>query len=487
MINRFKYTNNNKRYYTLDYFYKQKFNKKVTKISLNGNFSCPNIDKTKKTGGCIYCSKSGSGDFAGDKNKDVVTQFYEQKEKLKNKWPDTLYIGYFQANTNTYAEIDVLKQKYEPILKLDNVVGLSIATRPDAITDECYDYLEELNKRTFLTVELGLQSIHEKTIKLINRGHTLKCFTECVENLRRRNINVVVHIIFGLPYETKVMMLDTIKYLNKLDIQGIKIHMLHIIKDTNLEKMYRVKPFPILTKDEYVDIVCDSIEILRDDIVINRITGDPVKEDLIEPAWLLKKFDVLNSIDKELEKRNTYQGFNKSILNRVLERYDYYVKTNSLVIDATIGNGNDTLILAKKASKGHVFGFDISSQAIENTKKLLEINNISNVTIFKTSHENMLNTLKDYKKKISLITFNLGYLPKHDKNITTKSKSTIKAIIDSYELIHNNGVILITVYPHHDEGKKEHIALNEFIKDKKYKIYHNNDNKEAPYLIELTK
>lgn len=487
MINRFKYTNTNKRYYTLDYFYKQKFNKKVTKISLNGNFSCPNIDNFKKNGGCIYCSKNGSGEFAGDKNKDVVTQFYEQKEKLKNKWPDTLYIGYFQANTNTYAEIDVLKQKYEPILKLDNVVGLSIATRPDAITDECYDYLEELNKRTFLTVELGLQSIHDKTIKLINRGHTLKCFTECVENLRKRNINVVVHIIFGLPYETKEMMIDTIKYLNKLDIQGIKIHMIHIIKDTNLEKMYRVKPFHILTKNEYVNIVCDSIEILREDIVINRITGDPVKEDLIEPTWLLKKFDVLNSIDKELEKRNTYQGFNKSILNRVLEKYDYYVKTNSLVIDATIGNGNDTLILAKKATKGHVFGFDISNQAIENTKKLLELNNISNVTVFKTSHENMLETLKNYKKKISLITFNLGYLPKADKKVTTKKESTIKAITDSYELIHNNGVILITVYPHHYEGKKEHIALNEFIKDKKYKIYHNDDNKEAPYLIELTK
>ena len=166
--NFFPYKEENKRYYKLDYFYKKKFNKKVTKISLNGNFSCPNIDGTVGYGGCIYCSKSGSGDFAGDKNKDLVTQFYEQKNKLSNKWNDTLYIGYFQANTNTYADLSVLKETYESILKLDNVVGLAIATRPDAISEECLDYLEELSKKTFLTVELGLQTIHEETSKFIN-------------------------------------------------------------------------------------------------------------------------------------------------------------------------------------------------------------------------------------------------------------------------------------------------------------------------------
>lgn len=487
MINRFINTNNNKRYYTLDYFYKKKFNKKVTKISLNGNFSCPNIDGTVGYGGCIYCSKSGSGDFAGDKNKDLVTQFYEQKNKLSNKWNDTLYIGYFQANTNTYAKTDILKQKYEPILKLDNVIGLAIATRPDAISEDCLDYLEDLNNRTFLTIELGLQSIHDKTIDLINRHHSLECFSDMVKKLRKRNIDVVVHVIFGLPYETKDMMLETIKYLNKLDIQGIKIHMLHIIKNTKLAKMYKEKPFPILTKEEYVDIVSDSIEILREDIVIHRITGDPKKEDLIKPTWLLKKFDVLNSIDKELARRNTYQGFNKSILNRVKERYDYYIKPNSLVIDATIGNGNDTLFLAQKAKNGHIFGFDISEKAIKNTKELLKNNNIDNVTIYQESHENLLNTLSKYQGKISLITFNLGYLPGGDKTITTKVTSTIKAIKDSYELIHNNGVILITVYPKHDEGNKEHQELIKFIKNKKHQIYHNDTNKEAPYLIELTK
>ena len=308
MQNPFQYTDNNKRYHTLDYFYKNKFGKKVCKISLNAGFTCPNKDGTKGYGGCIYCSKLGSGDFAGNKEKDLITQFNEVKEIMKKKWPDALYIGYFQANTNTYAKTEVLKQKYEPILGLENVIGLNIATRPDAITEDCLDYLEELSTRTYLTVELGLQTIHEKTTKLINRGHDLECFTNMVKELRKRNINVVVHIINGLHYETKEMMLETVEYLNKLDIQEIKIHMLHIIKDTRLANLYNQEKFHILTKEEYIDIVIEQLERLRPEIIINRITGDPVKEDLIEPTWLLKKFCVLNDIDKEMVKRNSYQG-----------------------------------------------------------------------------------------------------------------------------------------------------------------------------------
>lgn len=308
MTNPFIYSDSNKRYHTLDYYYKKKYGKKVCKISLNAGFTCPNKDGTKSTGGCIYCSKLGSGDFAGNINKDLVTQFNEVKEKMKTKWPDALYIGYFQANTNTYAKTSILKEKYETILKLDNVVGLNIATRADSISDDCLDYLESLAKRTNLTIELGLQSIHEKTIKLINRGHDLQCFDDMVKKLRARNIDVVVHIINGLPYETKEMMLETVKYVNSLDIQGIKIHMLHIIKDTKLAELYLKEKFHVLTKEEYIDIVIDQLEILRPEIVINRITGDPVKEDLIEPKWLIKKFCVLNDIDKEMVKRNSYQG-----------------------------------------------------------------------------------------------------------------------------------------------------------------------------------
>ena len=299
---------NNKRYYTLDSFYKEKFGCKIAKVSLNCNFTCPNRDGTKGVGGCIYCSSLRSGEYAGFVEDDVITQFNKVKEVMLNKWKDCKFIGYFQAGTNTYAPVDVLKEKFEPILKLKDVVGLSIATRPDSITDECLDYLTDLNKRTFLTIELGLQTIHDKTSKLINRCHSLEEFENMVKKLRERKINVVVHIINGLPYETKEMMLETVKYLNNLDIQGIKIHMLHVLKNTKLANMYEEEKFPILTKDEYIDIVVNQLELSRSDIVINRITGDPKVDDLIEPTWLVKKFVVLNDIDKELKRRDTYQG-----------------------------------------------------------------------------------------------------------------------------------------------------------------------------------
>lgn len=304
----FKYSYNNKRYHTLDYFYKNKFKEKVFKVSLNAGFSCPNIDGTVGTGGCIYCSKTGSGEFAGNKKDNIIKQFNDIKEMMHKKWPKAKYIGYFQARTNTYAPVPKLKELYEEILKQENVVGLNIATRPDSITDECLEYLKELNKRTYLTIELGLQTINEKTSKLINRCHTLKCFEDMVKKLRKENINVVVHIINGLPYETKEDMLNTIKYLNKLDIQGIKIHMLSIIKDTPLEKLYNKEKFHILTKEEYIDIVINQLELLKPEIVINRITGDPKIDDLIGPKWLTKKFCVLNDIDKEMVKRDSFQG-----------------------------------------------------------------------------------------------------------------------------------------------------------------------------------
>ncbi|MCX4249684.1 MAG: TIGR01212 family radical SAM protein [Bacilli bacterium] len=304
----FKNTLDNKRYYTLNYYYKKKYGSKVFKVSLNGGFTCPNKDGTVGTRGCIFCSRLGSGDFAGDLKLDLVKQFNEVKNIMLKKWPQAKYIGYFQANTNTYASVEELKEKYEPILKLDNVVGLNIATRSDAISDEVLDYLTELNNRCDLVVELGLQSIHDETLKFINRGHTLKNFEECFKKLKKRGIKVVVHIINGLPNETKDMMIKTAKYLNTLGIDGIKIHMLHIIKNTDLANYYNKEKFHVLTKDEYIDIVINQLEYLNEDIVINRITGDPVKEDLIEPSWLLKKFCVLNDIDKEMVRRNTYQG-----------------------------------------------------------------------------------------------------------------------------------------------------------------------------------
>lgn len=304
----FKYSDTNKRYHTLDYYYKNKFNSKVCKISLNAGFSCPNIDGTVGTGGCIYCSKIGSGEYAGDVNDDLIEQFNSIKEVMTKKWPNSKFIGYFQAHTNTYAPLNILKEKYETILKQPNVIGLSIATRPDSITDECLDYLDELNKKTFLTIELGLQTIHEKTSAYINRCHSLECFNNMVKKLRERNINVVVHIINGLPYETKEMMIETVKYLNELDIQGIKIHMLSILKDTKLQQLYEKEKFKLISRDEYIDIVCTQLEYLRPEIVIHRITGDPKISDLIEPDWLIKKVTILNDIDKEMKKRDSYQG-----------------------------------------------------------------------------------------------------------------------------------------------------------------------------------
>lgn len=297
----FKYTLDNKRYHTLNYYNKTKYGCKVFKVSLNAGFSCPN---KRNSTGCIYCY-NGSGENDG---MDLISQFNKVRDNTLKKWPNAKYIGYFQAGTNTYADVDTLKSKYEPILKLDNVIGLNIATRCDALDEEVLNYLEDLNNRTDLIVELGLQTIHESTSKLINRGHTLEQFEDAVLELRKRNINVVVHIINGLPFETKEMMLDTVRYLNKLDIQGIKIHMLFILKDTPILNLYNTTHFHVLTKEEYIDIVIEQLELLRPEIVIHRITGDPIKELLVEPSWLLKKFSVLDDIDKEMVKRDSYQG-----------------------------------------------------------------------------------------------------------------------------------------------------------------------------------
>ena len=300
----FKYSLDNKRYHTLNYYLKSRFNRKVFKVPLNAGFGCPN----KET--CIYCSKDSSSNITNN-NASLIDQFNSNVLVLEKKWPNSNYIVYFQAGTNTFCSVDTLKSLVEPLLKLDKVVGLSIATRPDQISDDMILYLSDLNKRTFLSIELGLQSSNDETLKLIKRGHNSECFSNMVKKLHKYNIFVVAHIINGLPYETKNDMLNTIKFLTKLNIEGIKIHMLYITKNTEIEELYSNEHFHILSKDEYIDIVVDQLELLDEKVVIERITGDPVKEDLIEPSWLLKKFVVLNDIDKEMVKRNTYQGIKK--------------------------------------------------------------------------------------------------------------------------------------------------------------------------------
>ena len=301
-------------YTSLSDYLKEKYNTKVYKLSLSSGCSCPNRDGKISTGGCIFCSEGGSGDFASSYNTDIEQQIIQAKsrvdQKISNKIPESerKYIAYFQAHTNTYAPVHILKQKYEEALAIPNVIGIAIATRADSITNETMDYLEELNKRTNLTIELGLQTIHEKTSKLINRCHTLEQFEKTVKELQKRKIEIVVHIINGLPYETKEMMIETVKYLNKLKINGIKIHMLNITKNTKIYEQYQKEKFHLLTKEEYIDIVTTELQYLDPKIVIHRITSDPDKEELIEPKWLIKKFCLLNDIDKYMKKNNIYQG-----------------------------------------------------------------------------------------------------------------------------------------------------------------------------------
>ena len=303
------YFTNEKHYNTLNNYYRHKFGIKIFKIALNGNFSCPNRDGVFSSQGCIFCSESGSGDFAGDPSMSLEKQFKDIKEMMHKKWHKGKYIAYFQANTNTYGPIKKLRTLFEKALELDeNIVGLNIGTRADCFSPQIYDLLEELNQKTYLTIELGLQSMHNQTLKLINRGHDLQTFTKAVKELRKRKINVVAHIINGLPGEDEKMMLETIDYLNTLDIQGIKIHMLYIIKNTPLEIYYKVNPFHVLSLEEYVDITIKQLKRLRPDIIIHRITGDPPKDLLIEPSWTLKKFVVSNEIDKAMRKNNDYQG-----------------------------------------------------------------------------------------------------------------------------------------------------------------------------------
>lgn len=299
----------NKRYNTQSSYLKARFGKKTVKISLNGGFTCPNIDGTKGTGGCTYCSSKGSGDFGGNPLKPIPDQFAEVKKSLESKWGnDFCCIPYFQANTNTYAPLEKLKYLFEQALTLENTVGLAISTRPDCITEETADYLAELSARTYLTVELGLQTIHDATAEKINRRHTYADFLHGYNLLHSRGINVCVHIINGLPNETREMMLETAREISKLDIHAVKIHLLHIIKGTAIAEQFSRGEFAEMSKEAYIETVCDQLEILPKSVIIERLTGDGDKETLIAPLWSRDKKSVLNGIDKELRRRNTTQG-----------------------------------------------------------------------------------------------------------------------------------------------------------------------------------
>lgn len=298
-----------KRYNTLNDELFKIFGEKVSKIAIDGGFTCPNRDGRLSYSGCLFCNEKGSGDFTNF-NLDIEKQIDSQIEINKRKWKTNKFIAYFQSFTNTYADIDTLKLKYENAMSRKDIVGLAIATRPDCFNEEIYDYLEELNNRTFLWIELGLQTVSEDIARLINRGYDLNTYEETIMELKKRKIRVVTHLIFGLPYEDKVDMLNSVKYLAKTNTWGVKFHSLYIQTDSRLYDYYLKESFKLLTKEEYVDIVSIAISYLPREMVIHRLTGDANKKLLFKPEWSCDKLGVISSIDKKLKELDLYQGVN---------------------------------------------------------------------------------------------------------------------------------------------------------------------------------
>lgn len=307
-LNEFKYSNTNKRYHTLDYFFKNKYNSKVGRVPIDGGFTCPNIDGTKSTGGCTYCSVRGSGDFIINHKEELLQQWDEGIKIMRTKWPEAKYVAYFQAFSNTYAPVSELKKKYEVFQKKTDCLAIYIGTRADCINEEIVNYLKELNEKKEVVVELGLQSIHQKSLDEFNQKETREDFEKAMSLLNKAKIEVVIHIINGLPGETKDEMIETIKYVSKLNIHGIKIHMLHIMKGTLLGYKYQKEPFSMLTIDEYVEITVQQIRMLKEEVVIHRVTGDAPIKLLLAPNWTANKTITANAIDKLMAKNNYYQG-----------------------------------------------------------------------------------------------------------------------------------------------------------------------------------
>lgn len=302
----FKYSNDNKRYHTFNYYLKSTYGSKVFKVPIDAGFTCPNRDGTVAIGGCSFCSARGSGDniYDGQLEEQIADSF----EIMRNKWPDGLAMAYFQAYTNTHDSLENLKKLYSPFFEDDRFEAISIATRADALDDEKIRYFKEMALKKDLWIEIGLQTIHQDSIHRINRAHDTAIVTEMVKKLKESNIKVCLHIINGLPYETPQMMLETARHVSQLDVDGLKIHMFHVIENTLEAHRFETKPYPLLSMDEYIDVTINQLEILPPTTIIQRLSGDGVARDLVAPLWTLKKSDLLNGIDKELKRRNTYQG-----------------------------------------------------------------------------------------------------------------------------------------------------------------------------------
>jgi radical SAM protein (TIGR01212 family) len=297
-----------KPYRSLNEYYREIFGRKTAKISLDGGFTCPNRDGTCGEKGCLFCSAGGSGDFAENAALSITEQVEKGKSQTSDKWKDPAYVAYFQAFTNTYAPVEELRRKYEEALSCEGVEGISIATRSDCLPEDVLELLSELNQKTRLWVELGLQTSDEDSARFIRRGYPLCVFEKAVHDLADRNIPVIVHVILGLPNETRETVLKTIDCINHLPVQGIKLQLLHVLSDSDLAEIYENGGYPPLTKEEYISLVGDCIARLREDIVIHRLTGDGDRNTLLAPLWSLRKRDVLNSLHKYLKENNIRQG-----------------------------------------------------------------------------------------------------------------------------------------------------------------------------------
>lgn len=319
-INPFKNSDTNKRYYTYDYYLRRTFGGKCMKIPLDAGFTCPNIDGKCSVGGCIYCSPRGSGDFAANSVMPIEEQFEKTKAELSSKWKTDKYIPYFQAHTNTYAPLEAIREKIEAVIGKEGVVGLNIATRADCLEDDVVEYLASLAERTVLTVELGLQTVHDDTAFIINRGHTFTDFIEGYKKLRAASdkINICVHLIFGLPGEDRNMMLESVKQTAKLMPDQVKFHLLHVLRNTKLGEIYLSGGYEPMTMEDYVETVAESLTYLPPDIVVGRLTGDGMQSELLSPDWSRKKTVVINNIDKMMFAKNIWQG--KAYLNKSGDR-----------------------------------------------------------------------------------------------------------------------------------------------------------------------
>ncbi|MHC5246875.1 tRNA modification radical SAM protein MnmL/YtqA [Enterococcus sp. LJL90] len=300
----------NKRYYTWNHALHQEFGGKIFKVPIDAGFDCPNRDGTVAHGGCTFCSVSGSGDMIVAPEAPLPLQFEKEVAQMHLKWPEVQqYIVYFQNFTNTHAPVAVLRERFEQVVNLPGVVGIAIGTRPDCLPEETVEYLAELNQRLYLWVELGLQTTFEQTSTLINRAHDYQTYLDGVARLRQHNIRVCTHLINGLPGETKEMMVENLKRtILDSDIQGIKLHLMHLMKKTRMIRDYHEGRLQLMSKADYVEVICDQLELIPQDIIIHRLTGDAPWDSIIGPMWSLKKWEVLNAIDDELERRDSYQG-----------------------------------------------------------------------------------------------------------------------------------------------------------------------------------